>query len=187
MSRTRLLISSHFCKTIPAHAYGHVQGERLEEALAYFLRQSDLAGWPYAGNLRENWLLPTAAGSVRRTCLAPGSMVAGDLRQAQSLLLVGFRQLRDFYPEYAAANLARSQGMEARGVYLDVPALQGRDNITPVELARSFDQSGLRTQVIRALKPLLGRWQRIGFPAVLGLRDPRSLARYLHRGGPPLI
>jgi glycerol-3-phosphate dehydrogenase subunit B len=156
----------------PDHIYGRVGVTSLEEALFYFRRQCEQAGWPYLGSLEENWWLPTAVGTARPTCLAPESMTAGDVRRPGSVLLVGFRPLRDFYPQYAAANLQRSWGLDARGVYLDVPALRGRDNITPVELARAFDEPSFRAQVVDTLQPLLGDAERVGFPAVLGLSDP---------------
>ncbi|NOZ30027.1 MAG: glycerol-3-phosphate dehydrogenase subunit GlpB [Chloroflexi bacterium] len=160
-----------FMSGYPEHPYARVGMGLLAEALDYFRRETDRAGWPYEGGLDANWQLPTAAGAARPTCLAPASMVEGDVRRSEPMLLVGFRELRDFYPQYAAANLSRVYGLEARGAYLDVPALRGRDNITPVELARAFDDPDFRAQVLRALKPLLGDAKRVGFPAVLGLRD----------------
>jgi glycerol-3-phosphate dehydrogenase subunit B len=153
------------------HPYNCLSLSQIEEALTYFREQSAQAGWPYVGSLDDNWWLPTAVGAARPTCLAPEAMAAGDLRRRESILLVGFRQLRDFYPHFAAANLQQSRGLDVRAVYLDVPALHGHDNITPTELARAFDEPDLRAQVVRALKPSLGKAGRVGFPAVLGLRD----------------
>ncbi len=171
----------------PEHVYGRVGMALLDEALSYFQRQCEQAGWPYLGSLDENWWLPTAAGVARPTCLAPESMTAGDVRRPDGMLLVGFRPLRDFYPQYAAANLQRSWGLNARGVYLDVPALDGRDNITPAELARAFDEPSFRAQVARALKPMLGDAGRVGFPAVLGLSDPNAWRELRAEIGRPIF
>ncbi|MCS7221148.1 MAG: glycerol-3-phosphate dehydrogenase subunit GlpB [Anaerolineae bacterium] len=165
---------SAFLAEHPEHVYARVGIALLDEALSYFQHQCEQTGWPYSGSLDANWWLPTAAGVPRPTCLIPESMIAGDVRRSDPMLLVGFRPLRDFYPQYAAANLQRSCGLDARGVYLDVPALRERDDITPAELARAFDEPSFRSQVARALKPMLGDAGRVGFPAVLGLSDPNA-------------
>ena len=161
---------SEFLTRYPDHPYRHIGLSGLEEALSYFRRECEEAGWPYKGDLTANWRLPTAAGAARPTCLAPDTMTAGDLRRQEPLLLVGFRELRDFYPRYAAANLRRLYGLEARGAYLDLPSLSGQENILATDLARAFDTASFRREVLRALKPILGEAQRVGFPAALGLR-----------------
>lgn len=171
----------------PEHVYARVGIALLDEALSYFQRQCEQAGWPYLGSLDANWQLPTAVGVARPTCLAPESMTAGDVRRPDPMLLVGFRPLRDFYPQYAAANLRRSWGLDVRGVYLDLPALDGRDNITPAELARAFDGPDFRAQVVHALKPMLGDVGRVGFPAVLGLSDPNAWRALSAELGRPLF
>jgi len=58
--------------------------------------------------------------------LLPATMAAGDSRLGGAVLLAGFRELRDFFPPLAAANLA-AQGMLARGVYLRLPPIGRRD------------------------------------------------------------
>ncbi len=65
--------------------------------------------------------------------------------------------------------MRRAYGLDAQGVYLDVPALRGRENILTTDLARAFDDPSFRDDLLRALKPFLGQAERIGFPAVLGL------------------
>ena len=170
----------------PAHPYALIGPARLEQALAYFQEQCLRAGWRYVGGLDDNWRLPTALGTVRPTCLAPESMIAGDARQPGGMLLVGFRPLRDFYPQYAAANLA-ARGLAARGVYLDVPALRGRDQIAATELARVLDEPGPRQQVLRVLKAAADGAERVGMPAVLGLRDQQLWRELSDALGRPLF
>lgn len=160
-----------FIAAHPEHPYARVGLDRLDEALDGFRRACDLAGWPYVGDLDQNRWLPTASGAARPTCLVPESMADGDIHRAEPMLLVGFRGLRDFYPQYAAANLRRLYGLQARGAYLDVPMLHGRENLTSVDLARAFDQPRFRREVVQAIKPILKGAERVGFPAVLGLRD----------------
>ncbi len=80
-----------FLTAHPEHPYGHVGIPGLEEAIEYFRQECEKAGYPYAGTLDENWQLPTATGAARPTCLAPESMIAGDVRRPEPMLLVGFR------------------------------------------------------------------------------------------------
>jgi glycerol-3-phosphate dehydrogenase subunit B len=53
----------------------------------------------------RNWWLPTPAGAVHPTALAPTSLAAGDLRAGGKMLIVGFNELRDFYPALLCDNL----------------------------------------------------------------------------------
>jgi anaerobic glycerol-3-phosphate dehydrogenase len=56
-------------------------------------------------------------------------MIAGDLNRDEPMLLVGFKQLADFYPNIVAANLNK-QGKTARYVMLDLPTLANRNSTT---------------------------------------------------------
>jgi anaerobic glycerol-3-phosphate dehydrogenase B subunit len=155
----------------PGHPYAIAGLEALAESLEAFKALCAQAGYPLRGSLESNWLLPSALGTARPTCLAPETMVAGDLRRRDPMLLVGFEQLLDFFPELAAENLS-SQGVLANAVTLDLPSLRKRRFVYPSILARLFEDPGFRAEVVAALKPRLGQSQRVGFPAVLGLRSP---------------
>jgi glycerol-3-phosphate dehydrogenase len=154
----------------PQHPYARLGRAAIEEALLAFQALCAEAGYSLEGSLERNWLLPTAAGSARRTCLAPATMTAGDLRSDAPMLLLGFEQFLDFYPEWAAENL-RSLGLEARGERLDLDVLAQRGFVTGVSLANLFQQAEFRKAVAEAAR-LVAREsgaQRLGFPAVLGV------------------
>lgn len=141
------------------------------------------AGYPLHGSLDRNWLLPTALGVARPTCLAPETMIAGDLRRPDPLLIVGFEQFLDFYPDLIAANLA-AQGFSATGINLNLPVLEERRFVTGRTLANLFDRPEFRAEVVLALKKVLGGpalapQARLGFPAVLGLDRPLAAMRDL--------
>lgn len=164
----------------PDHPYGIGGITAINDALAAFKELCDEAGYPMQGTLDQNWLLPSAVGAFRPTCLAPKTMVAGDLRRRDPMLIVGFRQLNDFYPSLIADNLT-NQDVLARDAMLDLPSVRERRFTTTVLLANMFDTPTFRTEVIRALKPKVGHAGRVGFPAVLGMQRPMEVKQDLEQ------
>lgn len=156
-------------QTQPSHPYALAGMEGINSAIRNLQDSFNQAGYPLHGSLAENWLIPTALGSLRPTCLAPASMVAGDLRRRDPMLIVGFEQFLDFYPAMVAANLT-AQGIPASETILDLPSLRKRRFVNSMTLARLFDKPEFRVEVAKTLKPRLGQSARVGFPAVLGLQ-----------------
>lgn len=157
--------------TQPEHPYARVGLDGIARALEAFQEVCASAGYPLSGSLERNHLLPAATGAIRPTCLAPLTMLAGDLRSREAMLLVGFEKYRDFYPEMAAANLT-AQGIPASALTLDLPFLSARNFVYSRTLADFFDLPEYRRAVVAALRPHLKGVRRVGFPAVLGLAKP---------------
>jgi glycerol-3-phosphate dehydrogenase subunit B len=164
----------------PQHPYALVGIDGLQAALEAMQTLCAKAGYPLHGSLRQNWLLPSATGTFRPTCLAPETMIAGDLNRDEPMLLVGFKQLADFYPNIVAANLNK-QGKTARYVMLDLPILANRKFNNAVLIARKMEQVDLRDELVAALKPHVGQAGSIGFPAVLGLHQSLSVKAALEQ------
>ena len=161
-------------KERPQHPYALAGLDNITAAVSAFQALCADAGYPLAGSPEQNWLLPTAVGTFRPTCLAPQTMTAGDLSSDAPMLLVGFVQFVDFYPRLAADNLTQ-QGVPAAHVTLDLPSLARQRRLTSVVLARMMEQETFRQEVAQALKPKLGQAARVGFPAVLGLREATAV------------
>jgi glycerol-3-phosphate dehydrogenase subunit B len=170
-----------FAASNPGHPYSHVGAEEVRAALRWLSERvagGSLPGYAYAGSGDENLLLATPAGALRPTAMAPESLGAGDLRAGGRVALVSFRQLRDFFPTLAAAELsaAASAGgpeVEARGIELDLP-VEDRGDANALGLARRFDEPAFRHVVIAALVSRLQGDERVGFPAALGIADPHG-------------
>jgi len=152
------------------HPYALNTIEALEKAIRKLRELAETENYPLLGNLDQNWFLPTAAGTFRPTCLAPASMIAGNAGTSDQMLIVGFSQFLDFFASFVADNL-QIQGVEARGISLDLPQLQTVHQVNAMALARWFDQANFREMFIQALKPHIKNAKRIGLPAVLGLRS----------------
>ncbi len=162
----------------PDHPYAITGIDQIEAAIRALVELSEQSGYPLEGTLDQNWLLPTALGIPRPTCLAPQTMIAGDLRKNEPILIAGFKQFPDFYPALIAANLS-NQGQEADCIMLDMEALRDQRFVTGRVLALSFDTPEFRAEFCAALKPKLGRTARLGMPAVLGLVHPMEAKKDL--------
>ena len=154
----------------PLHPYALAGIEALRLAIRNLQELFGQSGYPLHGKLEENWFLPTALGAIRPTCLAPKTMIAGDLHSRDPMLIVGFEQYLDFYPALVVDNL-NAQGIFASGTILDIASLRKRRFVNAMALARLFDKPDFRLEVTQAIKPRLGNAARVGFPAVLGLHQ----------------
>jgi glycerol-3-phosphate dehydrogenase subunit B len=139
-----------------------------------------LGSYRYRGGLEENLLLPTATGAAKPSAVVPETMVAGDLRGGGRFCIVGFPQLKDFYPAYVADNLGRAgRDVSARAIELDLAL--GRVDANSLAVARRFDDPRFRAGVAAALVGRLQGDERVGFPAALGITDPHGAWSDLER------
>jgi glycerol-3-phosphate dehydrogenase subunit B len=130
------------------------------------------AEYPLSGNLKRNFQLPTATGTVHPTSYAPLQLSQGDLGIESSITLGKLEYFRDFYPHMAAANLRRA-GIAIRGVIeLPIPNAPTRRDAYATDIARLFDDVLWRKETARIWKPRLAGIHRLGLPAVLGLYHP---------------
>jgi glycerol-3-phosphate dehydrogenase subunit B len=162
----------------PEHPYSRAGLDDLMAALDRLRAVCADAGYPLAGSLDQNLLLPSAMGALLPAAYAPETMIAGTAEG--SVLIAGFRELRDFFPPLAAANL-RAQGIAARGAWLELPPTSRRLDFTPTVLADLFEQADFRAEVARRLRAVQGDAVRIGLPAVLGQRQAAVVAADLAR------
>jgi glycerol-3-phosphate dehydrogenase len=164
--------------SLPNHPYTIAGINALENALVSIKSLCDASNYPLHGSLDANILLPTSLGTLRPTCIVPATMVAGDASKRNPMLIVGFDCFYDFFPEFIASNLS-AQGILSTAVSLDLTSLRKRKFLTGMNLANLFDNPDFRQEVIDALKPKLGKVERVGFPAVLGLHRTSEVMEHL--------
>lgn len=167
----------------PDHPYNLVGKETLKTGIDQFLQLVNQAGLDYQGDLNRNWMLPSGMGAVHPTCLAPASMVKGDLSTGESMLIVGFNELRDFFPALIAQNINEQKlGVEAGSISLEINIpIAGAMNATPIELAHAFEQDAFRNQVIKAIAAQAKSYDRVGFPAALGIKQHATAVAHLEK------
>jgi glycerol-3-phosphate dehydrogenase subunit B len=162
-----------FVSRHPDHPYALVSVAPALEWLAGCVERGPKPGYRYVGSLERNVLLPTALGAARPSALVPSTMAGGDLGDPAPICVVGFRVLRDFHASLCAANIARS-GVEARGVEIDLNLHTGRAEENSLGIARHFDDPGFRSAFSTRVAPSLRPGERLGLPAVLGVRGPQG-------------
>jgi glycerol-3-phosphate dehydrogenase subunit B len=163
-----------FVAARPDHPYALLGADAVAPALEWFaerIERGPQPGYRYVGNLERNHLLPTAVGAARPSALVPETMAGGELGAGPPVCIVGARALREFHPSICAANISR-RGVEARGIELKLDI--GRAEVNALGLARRFDDPVFRRDFAARLAPLLCADERVGLPAVLGMRDPHG-------------
>lgn len=156
------------------HAYASIGAPTVLDAVAYVKK---LLPGLLVGDPEANYQLPTAVGAIRPTCLVQPSMVAGQVRDGASWVIVGLRRLKDFSADLIAANLSRTVlpdggRLQARAITIDVAARESEIDSTGLTYARAFDEAEFRARFAAALAPHLKPGEVVGLPAVLGLDDP---------------
>jgi glycerol-3-phosphate dehydrogenase subunit B len=166
----------------PDHPYGLVGEANLAAGVQAFLKLVNQAGLEYQGDLSRNWLLPSAAGAIHPTCLAPTSLTKGDLSTGENMLIVGFSQMRDFYPALISQNLTEQDLVKAEPCMIDVALPRaGKVDVNPTEVAHAFEKADFRQQVASAVKSQVKGYSRVGFPAMLGLQQHREVVADLEK------
>lgn len=177
-----------FIAAHPEHPYALLGLEAVSEAATWFkgtVEAGPLPGYRYVGDLERNLLLPSAIGALRPSALVPETMSGGEVGAREPVCVVGPRTLRDFHPSLCAANLTRA-GIPARAVAVDVEVSRADENA--LGLARRFDDPAWRAGFAARLAIALEANERVGLPAMLGVRDPHGVWSDLeHRLGRPVF
>ena len=166
----------------PEHPYALTGLDSIQNALVAFQQFSVDAEYPMHGSLERNWLLPSALGTKRPTCLAPETMIAGDLNKPDPMLIVGLEGFPDFYSELIADNLS-AQSIPSIGITLDLDSIRNRKLINSRILAELFEKTEFQEEFTKSLKSnypghLPYKLRRLGLPAVLGQSQPLAI---MHR------
>ncbi len=156
-----------------SHPYSVLGADAVRAGVMY---AQELLADHLVGDPAHNVLLPTAVGALRPTCLVPPTMTAGIVTGGIRYALVGFRQLKDFYPTLCAENLARQSApdggsISARAITLDLPAVPDMADSTALAYARAMDDPAYRQKVASILKPQLTDGEVVGLPALVGYHD----------------
>ena len=178
-----------FPQTHPGHPYSFMGEETVSQALATFVALSKEIGVPYGGatNPGDNLLLPSPAGAARPTYLAPQAQLAGDLSRTEPMLIVGFKGMRDFFPELIAENLTKL-GYPARADFLDIKLITDQRDRNTVQLAHGLDVKEKRVMLANALQKVVRPGERIGLPAILGMDHHLTLLAELEeKTGAPVF
>jgi glycerol-3-phosphate dehydrogenase subunit B len=158
-------------KDHPEHPYSKLDWERIEQGLSSFRSLFD-SRYPFQSIDQENCLIPTGAGTYRPTYLIPPTMIAGTSLKNERVFIVGFKGFKDFYPDYMADQL------NCRAIVIPLSEFPGRE-MSATAIARFMERESFREALGREVKKQMDGESRIGFPALLGIRDPLRVKKHL--------
>ncbi len=125
--------------------------------------------------------LPTGLGLGQPVDAAPVWQAGGAPAPEGETLAVGFSRWRDFDPALFAGLWG------GRGIHVALPDHHNGWDLSPTELAHRFDDPAFRAEIARLVKARLRGEARVGFPAVLELRDPDALPDLARQIGLPVF
>ncbi|GAA5529997.1 glycerol-3-phosphate dehydrogenase subunit GlpB [Herpetosiphon gulosus] len=165
--------------TNPDHPYSKLQ-TALEPATHAWLKFSQQQDYRFVANLKQHYWLPTAIGTWRPTNAVPLTMLNAErsIISSYRVLVLGFRELRDFFPPLLSARLTQ-QGLAARGCYLTMPPSQRSRDFNSANLARLCEHASFRQALIKQIDQIRGDAQLLLFPAVLGISHTTSIINEL--------
>ena len=158
-------------KDHPEHPYSKLDWEKIEQPLSSF-RSIFQSQYTFQSVDHENCLIPTGAGTYRPTYLIPSTMIAGASLKNRKVLIVGFKGFKDFYADYTADQL------KCRGIVIPLSEFQGQEMIA-TSISRLMERGSFREALGREVKKQMNGESRIGFPALLGIRDSLGVKKDL--------
>jgi glycerol-3-phosphate dehydrogenase subunit B len=151
-------------KEHPEHPYSKLDWEKIEQALSSF-RSIFRSQYTFQLIDHENCMIPTGAGTYRLTYLIPSTMIAGAFPKNEKVLIIGFKGFKDFYADYMADQL------KCRRIVIPLSEFPGQE-MSGAAIARLMERESFREVLGREVKKQMAGESRIGFPALLGIRDP---------------
>lgn len=169
-------------KLSPEHPYQKIGKEAVVAALRFFQQISLDEGYEYIGSIDQMQWLPTAAGTLKPTCLVPKTMNPVVLKQARKVYVVGFDYLKDFYPQLVAGNLQKRFGGEKTFIPLSCALnfTEGRD-VSSLDIARWLDTGAGQESFVQQLAKSIDPGSAVIVPPVLGTAADYVLVESLEK------
>ena len=142
----------------PEHPYHLVPEKITRDALDYFQTAMADMGIPYTGDANNNRFILSALGTPKTSCLVPSTMKEAPQDTKDSIHIITFKGLKDFYPGYIISRRpnTKSSTYDA-GVY------------STMSIASNFENKEFFEKFMTWLKGQHINEDKIAFPAVLGL------------------
>lgn len=164
------------------HPYSKIGAETVNDAITFLLNICQAEGYPQIGNCSKIQWVPTAAGTLKPTCIVPRTMDISDLEKASPRVIVGFKYLKDFYPGLIAKNLAALPGFggDYEVVTVTPPFDSGRD-VSSLDIARWLDTDEGLKELAFQLSQMVKRGSTLVIPPVLGTSPDYRVLDWLEK------
>jgi len=165
-------------KELPlAHPFHLVPEKMIRESLDNFQTAMMDMGIPYTGAPEENRLVLSALGTFKTSCLVPSTMEAAPQNTKDSIHIISFAGLKDFYPSYI---ISRRKNTKFSIYDAGVSSTMG--------IASHFEEKEFLESFIVWLKGQNIDEDKIAFPAVLGLESAAEIVKTIaNRVGKPVF
>lgn len=165
------------------HPYSKLGLLAVEEAVKFFLDLSKEENFVYEGSTQKLHWVPTAVGTMKPTGLYTKTFNGQILKDADSIYLVDFKGLKDYYAKLTEKNLRKIFGEDKVYKVVTVDphmedAVGGRD-IMIMDIARWLDTSEGLEECSKQLKHLVKANAAIVFPQVLGTKPDYTVYEIL--------
>ena len=167
----------------PGHPYVLAGPARVAGGLDFLRTVCAEHGYPLAGSLNANMLVPTVAGTLKPSCLVPRSMAAADMTAADVITLVVFPGLKEYYPSLVLKglqDLSLCQNKQFSMAMVESRLEKGRD-MTSLDLAWRLDGETGRTELLERLKRAVTPGSYLLMPPVLGTEPVYDVWEMLER------
>ncbi len=151
-------------KLPPEHPFHLVDENTIKEALDDFQVAMKALNLPYTGTTEKNRLILSALGTYKTSCLVPSTMAAAPQGTDESIHIITFKGLKDFYPGYII-----SRRKNARFSVFDAGVS------STMSLASRFEEKEFFEKFLLWLEKLKFQKDKIAFPAVLGLESAHDI------------
>ncbi|MBP2633055.1 MAG: glycerol-3-phosphate dehydrogenase, anaerobic, subunit [Firmicutes bacterium] len=156
------------------HPYRKLGLPAIEEAVQFFLELSKEENFAYEGSTEKLHWVPTAVGTMKPTGLHTKTFNGQILKDADTIYLVDFKGLKDYYAKLTEKNLRKIFGEDKAYKVVTVDphmeeAVGGRD-IMIMDIARWLDTPEGLAECSKQLKHLVKANAAIVFPQVLGTK-----------------
>jgi len=142
----------------PEHPFHLVDEKIIRESLNYFQTAIKDMGLPYTGSIEKNRFVLSALGTYKTSCLIPSTMEAAPQNNTDSIHIVTFKGLKDFYPGYIVSRRKNTNfSVFDAGVY------------SIMSIASRFEDKNFFERFIVWMDKLHIDENKIGLPAVVGL------------------
>ncbi len=165
------------------HPYKKIGRPAIEESIRFFKEICEQEGYSYIGNLDKTQWIPTAAGTLKPTCLVPKTMDTTELKKADKVTVLGFDALKDFYPSLIAKNFKKIPAFaqkEYEVVMVDPKLSEGRD-VTALDVARWLDTEEGLASCIEKMRNVIDSGSVVIIPPVLGTRPDYAVKEKLEK------
>lgn len=152
------------------HPYKKIGDESIKAAVEYFKQVVAAEGFPYSGSLDEQQWVVTGIGTLKPTCLLPEPLQASRSFDANEIVIVGVKGLKDFYVDMVAENLAKELGSTKKYTTIEIDTyITGRD-LTTRDVARWVESEKGYGEFLGQLKGQAGAGKAILLPQILGTK-----------------